>query len=230
MKAKRSQPELRIDVPTRPSLLTPRSWSALAVYAVIVAVAFVIAKWQDLPLVRMADRAHPDHALSVVFGTAIALLTIGATRWAVPRLHWFGNLHRDFRDLLGPLQRREIAVFALSSGLAEELLFRGALVPTLGIVASSVIFGAVHIAPRAPRWVWPTWAAMMGLVFAALYLATGSLYGPIVAHVLINAVNLDYINRFDLDAATLNYGTSAALNAEPVDDSGTMAPGRSRSS
>lgn len=148
----------------------------------------------------------------------MALGTIAATRWTVPRVRLFRELHRDFRDLLGPLQKREILVFAVSSGVAEELLFRGAMLPAFGLTASSLIFGVVHIAPRPPRWVWPAWAGAMGLAFGALFEYTGSLAGPIVAHALINLVNLRYIDRF-------NPGPDSS-----AEGSDTIAPGRSRSS
>jgi membrane protease YdiL (CAAX protease family) len=39
----------------------------------------------------------------------------------------------------------------------------------------------------------------MGLLFGALFLATGSLLGPIVAHVAINVVNLRFLRDTDLE-------------------------------
>lgn len=228
-RARRKQRDLRVDVPPRPSLLSRRGWTALGVYASIVLLALLVGSWKDLPLFRMPERATPDHSISFALGLVVALCTILATRWAVPRVGWFQSLHRDFRDLLGPLQRREIAIFAVSSGIAEELLFRGALVPLLGVIFSSLLFGLVHVAPHPPRWVWPAWAAVMGVIFAGLFAATGSLVGPMVAHVLINLVNLDYIDRFDP-------GPPKGLDSVGVEGKseeaglGPMAPGRNRSS
>ncbi len=220
---RRRQQELRVDMPPRPKLLSRRSWTALAVYVLMSAGALLWAHWQNFPLVRTPEARQPAHTLSLLLGCLVAAITIAGTRWAVPRVSWFRRLHRDFRDLLGPLQRREILVFAVSSGIAEELLFRGAMLPAVGLVGSSLIFGGVHIAPRPPRWVWPLWAAVMGLVFGSLYELTGSLYGPIVGHVLINLVNLHYIDRFDPGSVPSSEPASSA--ASPAID-----PGRSRSS
>jgi membrane protease YdiL (CAAX protease family) len=41
--------------------------------------------------------------------------------------------------------------------------------------------------------VWAIWATVMGVLFAALFLATGSLLGPILAHAAINVANLRFL-------------------------------------
>jgi uncharacterized protein len=133
--------------------------------------------------------------LAVLLGLAVAAAVVVGTRVLVRRTRWARNLHIEFRSLLGPLASLEIAVFAIASGVAEELFFRGAMQPDLGLVVASVLFGLVHILPR--MWPWTLWALVMGFVFGSLYALTGEILAPVLAHVLINYENLHFINAYD---------------------------------
>ena len=83
---------------------------------------------------------------------------------------------------------------------------QGAL-PTLGWVATSVLFGLVHIGPGRRFLPRTAWAIAMGFALGGIYEATGSLVGPLFAHVAINGLNLAYIARHD--------PTGPAPSAEP---------------
>src|SRR5690606_22951868 len=85
--------------------------------------------------------------LSPVLGLALGILVVSLSRLAVRRFPWARSLHNDFRDLLGPLSQREILVLALASAAGEELLFRGALQPIVGIWPQALIFALLHIGP-----------------------------------------------------------------------------------
>jgi membrane protease YdiL (CAAX protease family) len=88
----------------------------------------------------------------------------------------------------------------------EELLFRRVLFgrflaggrPWLGIVLSSLAFALVHEVPGAsanpPLAVLQLWLVYggMGAAFAWLYWRTGTLWAPIIAHALNNAVALAF--------------------------------------
>jgi membrane protease YdiL (CAAX protease family) len=91
---------------------------------------------------------------------------------------------------LGPLSTRDCLVLALLSGIAEEALFRAALQPDVGLVAASLLFGLAHLAPRRELAPWTLFAVAAGLLFGALFDATGNLVAPCVAHFLVNAINL----------------------------------------
>jgi hypothetical protein len=95
--------------------------------------------------------------------------------------------------LAGVLGRRsvvECVVLALASGIAEEAFFRGALQPHVGLVAASVIFGAVHFVPRREFLPWTAFAIAAGFLLGWLFEHSGNLVAPVVAHATINAVNL----------------------------------------
>ncbi len=98
-------------------------------------------------------------------------------------------------DLL-PRTGKERSVFALLSvaaGSGEELAYRGyaipALAPLLGVggaaVLSSAVFGVMH-AYQGPLGIVRT--GLMGGVLAWGFIASGSLWPPILAHILIDLV------------------------------------------
>ncbi len=168
-------------------------------------------------------------AVSLVGGALVAIATIAATRLLVRRTRWARLLHSNFRALLGPLSGAEIAAYALLSGLAEELFFRGAMLPAFGLALTSIIFGAVHVGPSRSFWVWTLWAGAMGLVFGALVALTGNLYGAVLAHFLINYENLHFIDAYDPDANSLETrlrGQSADASAPPKLSGTRMRTGR----
>ena len=94
----------------------------------------------------------------------------------------------------------QIFLLAGLSSLGEEVLFRGLMTPTLGVLGSSVLFGLLHQVRGPSRWVWIIWATAVGLVLGTIFAATGSLVGPLLAHAVVNAVNLGYLRDHDPDA------------------------------
>ena len=76
-------------------------------------------------------------------------------------------------------------LLAALSSLAEEVFFRGALLPLIGIWGQALLFGLMHPAPRK-AWVYTFYTFIAGLVFGYATLLTGSLIPSIVAHFVIN--------------------------------------------
>ena len=86
---------------------------------------------------------------------------------------------------------------ACASAVAEELFFRAALLPLCGILLSSLLFGLLHVSPRETFLGWVLWATIMGVVFGGLYVASGTLLAPIIAHAAINFENMQYLCTYD---------------------------------
>jgi uncharacterized protein len=86
-------------------------------------------------------------------------------------------------------------LLAGASSLGEEVFFRGVvqnLFPVfwggwLGVVGQAIVFAALHPAPRQ-AWVYTGFIFLMGLVFGAAYLLTGSLIPGILLHFINNAL------------------------------------------
>ena len=120
---------------------------------------------------------------------------IAVSQVVTTRTHWGAALARELALALGPLTLTECAALAALSGFAEEAFFRGALQPRLGWLATSVVFGLAHWAPRRTLWPWTGFALLAGGVLGALFAVTGNLVAPVTAHAVINAVNLRLLTR-----------------------------------
>ena len=148
------------------------------------------APWLSLePTVRFGS--------SLLLGIALATLLISSTRFAVQRWNWARKLHADLRPVAQRLTTPSMIIIAVLSSLGEELLFRGLLVPLIGIWLQAIAFGLAHQMRGASRWVWIGWASLVGLLFGAIFALTGSLVGPIAAHALVNGYNLVFLRDHD---------------------------------
>jgi len=135
--------------------------------------------------------------VSLGLGLCLAGTTIAATRSMVRRAAWARALHVALRPAVGRAGDGALVAVAVASAAGEELLFRGLLVPIIGVIASSVLFGALHQVRGRARWAWMAWATVMGLLFGAVFAATGSLAGPMIAHAAINHSNLRFLRDND---------------------------------
>lgn len=108
-----------------------------------------------------------------------------------------------------------IIVIGIFAGIGEEYVFRGILQPKLhqytgnahlGIWLSAIIFSAIHVQFYGffPR-------MLLGALFGYLYLYSGSLFYPILAHILNNSltVTLVYLNKLGLVEFNIEESTQA---------------------
>jgi CAAX protease family protein len=174
-------------------------YGILAILAIVVGVARGNPNIYHYPEVLLSGplpligRSILGGAAGITFGLGIAWLS----RFSVYRFKWSRSLHTEFRGLFGPLRGFDILAFAAISAVAEEMFFRGAVQPILGIGLTSLIFGALHVAPGRKFIPWPFQAIVMGFAFGGLYWLSGDLSAPIMAHFTINYQNLHFINRYD---------------------------------
>jgi membrane protease YdiL (CAAX protease family) len=187
--------------------------TALIFYGVLLAIAWL---WRVAVRGRSLLLATPgasvdwlrDPLLGVAAAALVIALSEALTRWTARGR----ALARALGSLLGPLRPRECVLLAVVSGLAEEALFRGALQPEVGLWAASLLFGAAHLAPRRDLWIWSAFSLAAGLLFGALYAATGNLVAPAVAHFGVNAVNLTRLARDYGGSATADQGDDVDLD------------------
>lgn len=95
--------------------------------------------------------------------------------------------------VLQPLQWPDLVWLGVLPGLSEELLFRGVMLPaiglnSLGIAVSAASFGVLHLS-NLQQWTYVVWATAIGLVLAIGAVLTGNLLVPIVAHTVTNLVS-----------------------------------------
>ncbi len=177
--------------------------------------AVLLAAWPDVSrVVTDTQRWAPVAAVRGFLGTpggvavSVAAVVLVAAVLIVPVLLLRGSVGEDgvggipavgdIRALL-PRERGELKFgvgLGLSAGIFEELLFRLAMpAPIFGIIGlgplsfliAALIFGMLHLY-QGPLGI--ILAALLGLVFAALYVLTGSIAAPIVLHALVDLRSL----------------------------------------
>jgi membrane protease YdiL (CAAX protease family) len=181
------------DEEPRPPLLR----LATVFYGVLLAVA-VLWSWgtgrsllfADAEAARTGLDPWRDAGVGLLAGLIVVLLSREFTR----RTRTGEALARAFGALLGPLSWADCLVLAVLSGVAEEVFFRGALQPLVGLVPATLIFGLVHFVPRRELLPWTGFALAAGLLLGILFEATGNLLAPVLTHVTVNALNLRFLS------------------------------------
>ena len=126
--------------------------------------------------------------LGLALGVAAAGGTVVSGLLALKAFPAFGELLEEIAPpAVGGKRRRDLLIFSALSGVGEEALFRGALQPEIGIVAASLLFGAVHAGPDRRYLPWTLFAVGGGFLYGALYDWTGGILAPMVAHALHDA-------------------------------------------
>lgn len=144
-------------------------------------------------LLPQPDAAHP--ALSVALALGFSAVVVALSRLLERRFAWARRVTDELAGVLGPLTRAEIAVYSLASGVAEELFFRGAMQPALGLWLTSLIFGLAHGYLDRRFVPWMVMATAVGFGLGLLARHTGSLLAPILAHFTINYVEFHALDR-----------------------------------
>jgi len=177
-------------------------WGAAA-YALPGVLALVVADlWRNgsafvHPEPWLVLDAPVRHLLSALLGLAFGALVVAATRGAVARFRWAQGLHAALRPFARGMSPLTIVVVAGLSSFGEEMFFRGLLAPGIGIIPQALLFGAAHQITGSSRWVWVAWATVVGLSLGVMFQLTGSLFGPLLAHAMVNALNLAYLKSHD---------------------------------
>lgn len=177
-------------------------WGRFAgAYALVGGVALALIWPRGAPLMHPERRLLLDeasaHWLSLGIGLLFGAVLVFASRMTVQRFEWARRLHLELRPLARGLSPTGIVVLALLSSAGEELLFRGLFQPWMGLWPQAILFGLLHQLPGPSRWVWVSWAFLVGLALGALFELTGSLLGPLAAHALVNGVNLSFLKNHD---------------------------------
>lgn len=132
-----------------------------------------------------------DLGVGLVAGGSLILVWI-LIRRTLPAAR---RLEAELAELLGHLRTSEVVGLALLSGFAEELFFRGAVQGAWGWLPATILFALLHAGPGATFRIWTVFAAIAGSTLAALMVWRGNLLAPVVAHVVVNGINLDRLSR-----------------------------------
>lgn len=92
-------------------------------------------------------------------------------------------------------------VVVTASAVGEEILFRGGLQPSLGVLVTALLFGFSHGGWRREMWAYFLAASISGGLFGLAYLLTGNLWVPIIAHTLHNIAATIFMDRESAEEA-----------------------------
>lgn len=169
---------------TRPQLLV--AMAATALILLVIARLWLFFEPIQLPVVLKGQ----DAAVGLGIGLAISAIS-GLIYRLWPAYRQSADFYLVF--VLAPLSVADSVWVGLLPGMSEELLFRGVMLPaiglnTTGLIVSSLCFGVLHMSGRQ-QWPYAIWASVIGLVLGGSALATGNLLVPVVAHITTNFVS-----------------------------------------
>ena len=180
---------------------------ALALEGALAALAMLgglLAGQSPLSSIRWGIEALPQNAEAVgwgLLGSAPMLLGLAvAVRCPVGLLGRLLRLAETLsRGLFVRCSTVELALVGVAAGVGEEMFFRGLVQDAMGrwagvpagVLAASVLFGLAH--PLGVEYA--AAAALTGLWLGGLYVATGNLLSPIVAHAAYDFMALCYLVR-----------------------------------
>jgi len=102
--------------------------------------------------------------------------------------------------LLSDLKPFDLVILAVLSGFCEEVFFRGVGQAQLGPWITAICFGLFHDPTfRHPSYI--LLAFLYGALLGFMYIWTGSLWAPIIAHIVHNLISL-YILRYKIKPPT----------------------------
>lgn len=179
--------------PNNPEL-EPLSRTQILIFMGITAVLLLaIAKiWQKLGAVQLLSFQFNPQALLWSVGLAIAItINSGLIYRLWPAYRRSADMYLEL--VIKPLMWIDLIWLGLLPGLSEELLFRGVMLPALGlniaaVALSSILFGVLHLS-GAGQWPYVVWATIVGFALGYCALITGNLLVPVVAHIITNLVS-----------------------------------------
>lgn len=174
--------------------LEPLSRTQILVFMGITAIfLLMVAKiWQKLGGVQLLSVEFNSQALLWSLGLALGISVASGIVYRLwPAYRRSAEVYLEL--VIKPLIWTDLIWLGLLPGLSEELLFRGVMLPALGlnmaaVIISSVLFGILHLSGSG-QWPYVIWATVVGFALGYCALVTGNLVVPVIAHVITNLVS-----------------------------------------
>jgi membrane protease YdiL (CAAX protease family) len=169
---------------------------ALLVEGAAFALALFLARQWGIALFPLTEHLLRD----LLIGTAAAaipfalfIFTLSEKAEAIPLL---GSVRKTMRGEIKAVFSSatvvDICLISLWAGIAEEVLFRGVIQAKWGLVAASILFGALHFVTPA----YALLATVVGFYIGLLQLFFQSLLIPIQLHCIYDFGALLYLRYF----------------------------------
>ena len=179
--------------PNNPEIETLSRTQILVVMGVTAVVLLIVTKiWQKLGSVELLPLNFTTDALLWGVGVAMGISVASSIVYSLwPAYRRSADMYLEL--VIKPLVWPDLIWLGLLPGLSEELLFRGVMLPALGlnitaVIISSLFFGVLHLS-GSEQWPYVLWATIVGFALGYIALITGNLLIPIVAHIITNLVS-----------------------------------------
>ncbi len=179
--------------PNEPDLYSLTRTQVLVAIAISAIAFLVLAKlWLYFGSVQLLSVRSEVNDLLWGVGLGIAITAASAV------VYWLWPAYRQSTDfyldmVLRPLAWPDLIWLGLLPGLSEELLFRGVMLPALGlnplgILVTAVCFGVLHLS-SLEHWPYVVWATIVGIALGYSALWSGNLLVPVLAHIITNCLS-----------------------------------------
>jgi len=140
--------------------------------------------------------------LQILLGIVIGVVTAKAA-WQIVELPILLNTKRFFSGLIKPLKldTTQIIFISICAGVGEELFFRGAIQPMLGVWMTSILFVLLHGYLNPFNLSLSLYGVYMVLVIGVLGLMTDrfGILTAMIAHTLIDMILLKELSASKID-------------------------------
>ena len=140
-------------------------------------------------------------ALGIAFGLLVAMIG-----WQIIKMPFQKETRHKYASLVQNLDLKfsDILLVSFCAGVGEELFFRGAIQPLVGIWITSIIFVALHGYLNPINWKISVYGVFMTLAIAGIgYLKIHyGLASSMIAHTFIDIYLLYKLNNEDLEGET----------------------------
>jgi membrane protease YdiL (CAAX protease family) len=161
-------------------------------------VAIVVDRFSETVNLQLAITGDGKYGEQLAAG-AFAGVMIAVTAHMIIASPLLDSVNSSYARMLGRfrLTFSEILLISLCAGVGEEMLFRGAVQPFLGIPVTSILFVAIHGYLNPRDWRISVYGLFMTAGIACLgYLADSrGLLSAIAGHTIIDVYLLIYLQR-----------------------------------
>jgi hypothetical protein len=175
-------------------------WSSLLATTVLGLVAWRLGGL-NRPLGRF-DSVFEAVAAGALAGAVCGLINLALHRlllcWMDPKS--YANQFEKFAiEVIGRMRPMDAIAGGLMASLGEEPFFRGVIIPAcgspvFGVFVAAVLFGFAHYVRREYMG-FLIWGMGEGLLFGTLFVLSGSIIVPAVAHGIFDTVGFFYFQR-----------------------------------
>jgi membrane protease YdiL (CAAX protease family) len=178
----------------------------LAVLATVTLVGFpllgyaILNFFRDNPLEIMFRSSH-GLGMQVLIGIPVGLLAGFGAKWIIER-PFLKDIGAKYAKLIQNFRISNLGIWFVSfcAGFGEELLFRGAIQPLIGIWVTAIFFVAIHGYLNPKDWKVSVYGIFMTLVIGALGYLTDfiGIWSAALAHMMIDVVLFYHLTRMNV--------------------------------